>query len=195
MPRTENVDARYSNFVQAGRDINYYHIQIPQISSFGIRLGSHNIAIDGSDNLSALTSTPHSGRHFVTSSSNGFGDVDATTNLIDRIIHFLLDRNCSLNNHQDLTVELESLHQTLALTKLIIRKYDSTPLGQSLANTIHPEITSCFATLQKIFSSINGTRRVDFSITRVCGILRRFWCDEWDDEELAGLRQRLSNSR
>jgi hypothetical protein len=63
-----------------------------------------------------------------------------------------------LNDHHDLVLELESLHQTLTLTKFTIQKYDKTPLGQSMANTVAPEVKLCFAALQELLGSINGTR-------------------------------------
>jgi hypothetical protein len=97
----------------------------------------------------------------------------------------------------DLALELESLQKTLTLTRLVIQVYENKPLGNSLANTITPEILRCFAVLQELLNNLNGTC-VDLSITSVSGVLRQiqrwFWCEE-DEEKFTLLREQLSVSR
>jgi hypothetical protein len=200
------VDARHSTFSQVGRDYNqttihnrHYHISIFPFCS---RRRPHHIAIDFGDNLSQTTFRPDSltpGSHHIQvvmhPLSDGISDIiDPATSLVEQITHFLLGRRRSTNNRQDLTLELESLYQTLTLIKLTIQKYNDTPLGQSLVNVITPEIKLCSTTLQKLLNSFNDTR-LDLSITTVGGLLRRIWWSEWDGHEFASLRKKLLSSR
>jgi hypothetical protein len=196
------VDARQSTFNHAGRDQTtihsrdiHYHIHL---SPFSLRRRSPRIAINiADDKRPRPTSCPDSlskGSRLNRYPSEVVLDIDTTTGLINQITSSLLDGRHSPNNHQDLALELESLHQTLTLTKLTIQKYDDTPLGRSLASMISPEVKLCFATLQKLLDSIDGNW-LDLNITSVVGLWRRIWCGEWDENELTSLREKMSYGR
>jgi hypothetical protein len=182
----ENLDARQSTFNQSGRDINYYFISI----SPRFEQNPHPIAIDIYDNLSRPASGPDSlsqGSHMVTDSSTDL-DEDTTIRLIDQI-----SRTCS-NNRQDFAVELESLRQTLALTKLATQKYANTPLGQSLTDIVSLEIKLCSATLRNILDNLDSTC-VDFHFPIIGALWHRVWQVLWDGGELAAFRNKLANIR
>jgi hypothetical protein len=191
----EQLDARQSTFNQAGRDIIHYHIHISPLESSS---KAHYITINNGNNLSRPTSCPDSlsrPSHLVCLSSDAAPDVDSTTGLIDQITRFIhADRRSSSNKRHDLTIELESLHQTVTLTKLTVQRYNGTPLGQSLANMINPEIRLCSATLQKFLDIVKVTC-LDFSSTSIRGLLCRIWWGKWDDHELPALRGILSDKR
>ncbi|KIM83091.1 hypothetical protein PILCRDRAFT_784274 [Piloderma croceum F 1598] len=119
--------------------------------------------------------------------------VDNATDLIDQITPFLLDRNHSPNNLRDMALELESLHQTLTLIKLTIQKYNKTPLGQSLADFIAPEVNRCFAALQGLLGSTDDIR-LCLSSTSIGHLWRLVWRVMLRDE-FASARKKLSISR
>jgi hypothetical protein len=106
-------------------------------------------------------------------SSGALFAIDATVGIIDLITDLLMDCGDSSNSHRDLAFEFESLLKTFTLTRLTIQMYDGKPLGQSLANTITPEILQCFISLRELLDSVNGTR-LGFHFT-VKLILISYW--------------------
>ena len=134
------------------------------------------------------------GSHLVTYRSDAIPDIEATTGVIDQITHYLYDHKYSSNDHHDLVVELESLHQTLTLTKLTIQQYDKTPLGQSMANMVTPEVELCFVALQELLGSIDGIR-LCLSFTRIGDLWRHVLWALLGGDEFALLRKNLSYSR
>jgi hypothetical protein len=67
------------------------------------------------------------------------------------------------------------------------QRYDNTPLGRSLANTITLEVLKCFLVLQDLFNNVDGTW-LDFNITTIGGLCRQIWWDLWDGDQFALLR-------
>jgi hypothetical protein len=192
------VDARQSTFNQVGRDQTIYNrIQYHiSISPVGSQQRPYRFAVDvGANSLSRPRSGPDilsQGNHLVTHRATP--DVDTTTGLIEQIIPLLIDHSYVSRNCWDLAIELESLHQTLTLTKLAIHKYEDTPLSQNLANIIAPEVKQCSAALQKLWDSLDGTW-LNFSITSIGALWRRIWCGDQDEVGLASSRKMLSVSR
>jgi hypothetical protein len=189
-----NLDARNSVFNHAGRDlrqINIYHIYI---NIFGSRR-PNRIVIDTSDMAQpTLDSLPRASPPVAYPSVVAGLDLDTTTNLIDQTMPILLDLQKSSGTRHYFAPELESLHQTLILTKFTIQRYSNTPLSQNLVNLIAPEVKRCFATLQKLLGGVNGVWLV-FGICTVGGLCRRMWCGEWDEDQFPSLRKKLSQSR
>jgi hypothetical protein len=152
-------------------------------------LGLQQISHQVSANLPRLISTPKT-----YNLPDIVAAVDTATGLLDKIMPFLLDRRYSSNSRQDLALELESLHQTLILTKLTVKKYDNTPLGQSLANMITPEVKLCSVTLQELVDSINSTC-LGLSFTSIRGLWWQIWWAMLGGDEFASLRKKISYSR
>jgi hypothetical protein len=195
-----NVDARQSSFNHAGRDLHqtirnvHYHIYI---SPCGSRRRPHRIAVDIGNKLPLPNRNPvilPQGCLVADCSSDAVAVVDAAVDLIDQIAELLKDWRDSSTSHLDLALELQSLQKTLILTGLAIQKYDSKPLGRSLADTIVPEVLRCFVVLQELLYSINGAW-LGFSITSVGGFWRRIWWGGRDGDSFASLRKKLSDSR
>jgi hypothetical protein len=135
-------------------------------------------------------------RHIVApyQSSHSISTIDSTVNLIIQITNRLIDHTDSSNNHRDLQFQLKFLHQTLMLTRLAIQEYDGRQLGQSLANTITPEVVRCFIVLQEMLGSVIATCQ-GLSLTNIGYLWRPVWRRRWDGEELAVLRDKLSSRR
>jgi hypothetical protein len=127
-------------------------------------------------------------------SSDPTAIVSAAVGLIDRIA-VQMDRRGFLNGLRDhMVVEFGSLQQTLILTKLTILKYDHTPLGHGLGNTITPTVVQCFIVLQELLGSLNGTRS-GLNFTSIGDLWRQVWWSRWEGDEFASSRKKLSESR
>ena len=194
------IDARQSTFNYAGRDQitvhNHIHYHI-YISPYSSRLRRHPFAIDIGDHpsLSIGSSEPLPEGHLITyGSSDAVGIVNAAVGLVDQITDILMECTQSLSIHRCLALELESLQKTLTISGLVINKYGDRPLGQSLANTITPEVLRILSVLEELFGCICGAW-LDFSFTSVGGLCRRIWWSMWGRNEFAGLRRRLSHTR
>jgi hypothetical protein len=190
-------DARHSTFYHAGRDqtmIHNYNILI--ISPGGSRQRPPRIAVDTANTTSSFICSPEflPGSLVAYSSPNALALISAAVGSIDQITELLMDNRQSSSGHRDLALELESLQRSLTLTRLAIQRYDNTPLGRSLANTIIPEVLKCFLVLQDLFNNVDGTW-LDFNITTVGGLCRRIWWDLWDGDQFASLRKKLCHSR
>jgi|SRR5882762_158843 len=123
-----------------------------------------------------------------------FIKVDVKSSTVIPLMPVLLELQKYSGTHRNFVIELESLHQTLILTKLTIQRYSDTSLSQSLVNLITPEIKQCLATLQKLLDCVNGVWLV-FGISTVGGLCHQIWCGEWDEDQFPPLRKKLSHSR
>jgi hypothetical protein len=93
---------------------------------------------------------------------------------------------------QQLERALKSLCQTLYLTKLAILAYECTPLGQSLTETIRPEVEQCCGVLGEILDKINHYQE-NLKSTRISSLWRQVWASGRSVGELQSLRTKLSS--
>jgi len=84
------------------------------------------------------------------------------------------------------------LQQILTLTGLAIHEYCDTPLGQSLAETMAPEVERCSLALQELLDQVNATW---LSLASIGDLWRQIWWGRWDGDEFNLLRKKLSHSR
>ena len=182
------VDARQSTFTHDQTIQNYVTIIIsPSVSPKRPR-----IAVDTIDTLPQPIGTSLKECIVSHSSSNAVGIIGTIVGLIEKITEQLMD--CRQSSNLDWALELESLQRTLSLTRLAVQMYENKPLGQTLANTITPEVLRCCCVLLELFDSINGTW-LDVSINSIGGFWHRIWCAWWDGDEFSLSRQKLSYSR
>jgi len=194
--RVTTLSAPGSTFNNVGRD-QITNINLSLVGSYNRCTHPHcHLPLGPNDGLSQPATGPDylsDGRHLVPYRSDAFPDIETATGLIGQITNLLGDRRDLSRNRHDLVLELESLHQTLTLTKLTSEKYDKTPLGQSLANTVAPEVNICFVALQELLGSIDGIRRLNF--TRIGDLWHWVWWAMLGGDEFALLRKKLSYSR
>lgn len=111
--------------------------------------------------------------------------------IIIQIINILDNRDI----FQALRLELESSAKILDLIKRAIKEYEDKPLGQSLANTITPEVERCCSALQVLLAKVKGILAA--SISPGIGFLR--WAlgmeSNGDVNDLAMVTRRLTDSR
>ena len=119
--------------------------------------------------------------------------VETVVGLIVQITH-LMDRSNDGNNHRDMELELNSLQQTLTLAKLAIQAYGDRPLGQSLANTITPQVERCRVVLLELLDGVNSTRQGLF-FTSIRNLWHPVWRKRWDGDEVASLRMKMHGIR
>jgi len=115
--------------------------------------------------------------------------VDIAVGLVVKIIH-LLHIEWS-DDYRHLERDLKSLCQSLILTRSAIQVYEYTPLGQSLANTVHPKVERCHMVLLETFNKIIHYRE-SLNSTRISGFWRQVWWNSWDENERALFRMELS---
>jgi hypothetical protein len=127
--------------------------------------------------------------HFEASSAG-----DIAIGLIVKIMQLLIVHIRSSDNHRDLKLELESLHQSLTLTGLAIQTYQHSPLGKNLAKNITPEVMQCRVALQELLNKVSGTWR-GLNSTNISDLWFSVWWSRWEGDELASLRLQLSESR
>jgi hypothetical protein len=100
---------------------------------------------------------------------------DVAVRLIDKIGQLLVDpRTETSDSDRELKAELDSLLQTLNLTRLAIQTYEYTPVGRNLAISINPEVERCCAVLQDLFDSIDSCHQGLFATT-----IQWFWRSVW----------------
>jgi len=114
--------------------------------------------------------------------------INIVVDLIVDVVHLL--RIEFSDEYRHLERELKSLSQSLLLTRSAIQVYRYTPLGQSLANTIHPEVERCHVVLQGTLDRI--IHYPQSNSTSIGSFWRQVWCSGLDEEELASLRTELS---
>jgi hypothetical protein len=201
------VDASRSNFYDIGGNYNannnvqfdnrtiHINVTLSGSQAFGNVLQELNagdrlpLSISGLDTLS-----PKGAVVPVCYSSTAASGVDAAANLVVQLVRLLINRGASPETYRDLKRDLESLHQTLVLTRLAIQVYQYTPLGQSLARTVSPEAEKCRVMLQEV---LDGTQscRLGLDPTSISALWRQVWWRGWDGTELASLRMKLSACR
>lgn len=120
--------------------------------------------------------------------------VNNVSGLIDKIEQMLVDPTRPPDYNHGLQEELRPLRQTLALTGLAINAYRYTPLGQSLANSINPEVEQCCTVLQELFDSLRSCRRSMFT-TYIHDLWYHVWRSGWDEDEFTSLRMKLVKIR
>jgi hypothetical protein len=194
-----NIDARQSAFNQVGRDQwNQYTVHIHRQTVINIGQGQTHYHFP--DNLSHVLPRPVSGpetlpqRYVSTTtycSSDTLPIVDPSISLIIQITNRLINHNDS-SNHQILQLQLRSLQQILTLTGLAIHEYCDTPLGQSLAKTMAPEVERCFLALQELLDQVNATW---LGLAGIGDLWRQVWRGRWDGDEFNLLRRKLFHSR
>jgi hypothetical protein len=126
--------------------------------------------------------------------AGSLGDILATAGLAVRIVNVLYDGGYSPDEYRALMCELQSLHRAVILTKDAVEHHRSTPLGQSLANTIGPEVAQCHAVMRMFLGKIDGYRQPLVN-SGIGGLWRKVWWAAWEMEELASLRRTLSTHR
>jgi hypothetical protein len=184
-----NADASGSTFNNVGRDqfnnnfgIVINNINIPLPSS----LHHHRRLTSGTGTLPQSVLIP---KYHASSIVSVAG---IAVHLIVNIINLL--RIESSDECRELERELKSLCQSLNLTGLAIRAYEYTPLGQSLAKTIHPEVERCRGILQEMLDKIIHYRE-SLKSTSISGLWRQVWWNGWDVDELASSRMELSGHK
>lgn len=153
-----NTDARQSTFNDVGRD------QIVTTTNNIIMPNStvHHLISNYTEDqpIMSFVAAPlsHSGLPTPVCYSEA-GDKAAC--LIIDTMQLLMVRAPS-DNHHHLKQELESMQQTLTLTRLAIQAYEHSPLGRSLTNAINEEVEGCRVILQELLDKIrqlhNSTR-------------------------------------
>ena len=190
------LDARKSVIYNAGRDCNQTtNYTILVISPCVSPQRNHRVSIADTPIYSHESSLARQIPVTYTP-SNAVFVVGAVVDLIEKITELLMDsRQSSIaGGHRELALELESLQMTLTLTRRAIQMYENKPMGQSLVNTITPEVLGCLFALRELFDRIDGTW-LDLSITSIGGLWRRIWTVCWDRDTFPLLRRKLSYSR
>jgi len=187
-----HVHANYSTFNQVGGNQTIIYNNTTLIISPGLSRNRISVLSDTQSLPTYRPQTFQQGGHF---SSSAVAIIGTVVGLIETITdELLVDSKQSSSMHRDLALELESLQRTLSLTRLAVQIYQDRPLGQSLANTITPEVLACLFTLQELLDHI-GSTWLDLCITSASRFWRRIWGVRWDGDESTLLRKKLSSSR
>ena len=120
--------------------------------------------------------------------------LDITADLIVQIVDLLIMPRQPTDNHSDLRLEMKTLHQSIILTRRAIQEYENRPLGQSLIHAVTLEVDRCRVILQDVFDTVNGTWH-GLNPTSIRNFWRPVWWGRWDGDEMALLRDQLSDSR
>lgn len=122
--------------------------------------------------------------------------IDITTRLIIQISQLLTEKSQTADTHdaQELKRELKVLYDSLVCSALAIQVYDQRPLGQSLINTITPEVYRCREALKELLDKVNGTRH-GLGQTVIEGFWQPVWWSGWDEDELKLLKKKLYTRR
>lgn len=119
--------------------------------------------------------------------SNAVFFIGIADRLISHISNSLVGRTDSLNLH-GMERLLEGLQQILFLTGRAIFVYHDSPLGQSLANAITPEVERCCVLLSELLNKVRDTR-VGLIYTRISAVWHQVFGTQWD--ELASFKRGL----
>jgi hypothetical protein len=150
-----NVDTRYSNYYQANTTANFCLFGFFTAES---RQTANNIQDNHSKELSrpTLCNGLKSQRGVAAKSCHSLDAlsiINIAVGLIAQLAEKLIRRGDPSNN------QLRSLNQTLTQLGIAIQVYDGRPLGQSLANTITPEVEQCVVLLRVWLHNV-GKREV-----------------------------------
>jgi hypothetical protein len=194
------TDVRQSTFNETGRDhisINQTHVHFSLFGSSGrapiqIPRNSRDLLLPTTlYDRTAFRGNSLAATYYNTSDTGSV--LDTAAYLIVQIADRLMDGRNTSNSHRNLAFELESLYHTLTMTGLAINGCDGRPLGQSLANTITPEVEHACFVLQKFLSRANSTW-LGLFLASIGNLWRRVWWSRGDGDELVSLRQ-LSDCR
>jgi hypothetical protein len=187
-----SIDARHTNFNQVGRDMIHHQTKHLHINIFlpGSQRTRHPIPADSPRPSQILSQ----GSLVAYRSSDVVAAVDAALGLVNQTVELLHDCRNSSSCRLNLTLEINSLQQTLTLARSTVQKYDKTPLARSLANIITPEVQRCSLVLQELIDSIDGPW-LDITITSVGGFWRRIRWGVRVGDQSAPLGKKLSHSR
>ena len=192
------TDARGSNFTTVGRDQNIHQTINITIAGSNLDQALPRVLRDLDSISQWPTSSPEvSSRKDVIAQVYPLDtEVNVTSGLIDKIEQMLVDSTLAgpPDCNRGLREELRPLRQTLTLTALAINAYRSTPLGQSLATSINPEVERCCAVLQELFDSIRSCRQSMFA-TYIRDLWYHVWWSGLEEDEFASLRMELLKIR
>jgi hypothetical protein len=122
------------------------------------------------------------------------GDILSAAGLAIRIIQTLYAYGDPSGEHLALTFELQSLNEALILTKDALRRYEKTPLGSNLDNTIHPIVAQCHTLMQNFLGKLEGCRQ-PLSTTGISGLWRKVLWAAGEVSEVEMLRTKLCAQR
>jgi hypothetical protein len=140
------------------------------------------------------TSSPESALIRVFASLPADLAADTAVRLVIQITELSVDHKDLSDTYRDLEYELKLLHQTLILTGLAIREYNDRLLGESLANTIKPEMERCCMALLELLDKVNCTRQ-GLAFTSISDLWRPIFGSRWDGSELSSLKMQLGHIR
>lgn len=189
------TDARGSNFTTVGRDQNFHQTINITITGSNLDQALPRVLRDLDGISQWPTSSPEvSSRKDVIAQVYPLdAEVNIASGLIDKIEQMLVD-STPPDCNRGLREELQPLRQTLTLTGIANKAYRSTPLGQSLATSINPEVERCCAVLQELFDSIRSCRQSMFA-TYIRDLWYHVWWSGWEEDEFASLRMELLKIR
>jgi hypothetical protein len=98
-------------------------------------------------------------RNFVGTSHRTHQTIDLSIDRIRETVELLSGDIGNPNMCRDLKTELESIDQTLFLTKHDTQAFKHTPLDRLLTNTVSPEIEQCSDVLWDILDKISFYQR------------------------------------
>jgi len=113
--------------------------------------------------------------------------------LIDKLAQ-TIDNHDGGEGYQDLTHELQSLRRALLSIEKAVKGYEDTPLHHSLAAAIHPQLEKCFASLKRVYDTVDAYRK-SYASTVISRFWRRVWWSAQTEGELAALTTELSACR
>jgi len=122
-------------------------------------------------------------------------DIYSTAELIIKIVRALADSNDS-HKFSDITptVELQSLNASLISIRLAVGRYENTPISQSLAQMIHPEVSRCCFQPRRIYDQIERYQR-SLIPTHIHGLWRTVYGSRWDVAEYKLFKEKVSACR
>jgi hypothetical protein len=178
-----HIDARGSTLVSVGRDqvntVITININAPPTISRQSRRRLRSNGYPGTlchiipkDNSSAV-----------------FSNVDTAIRQIANIVHLL--RADSQDEYRQLEQELKTTCESLTLIGSAIQAYKYTPLCETLAKAILPEVEQCCTLLQEMSSKIIPCRD-GLMLTAIHDLWRQVWWNTLGDNELAKWKKELS---
>ena len=124
--------------------------------------------------------------------AGSLGDILATIGLTAQVVRVLYDHRNITHECDTLVMELQSLQQVLILTNVALKKYESTPLGEPLADFIRPELAQCHVLLQQFSHKVESCRQALTSTTISTFWRRVVWAAS---DEAGSLSAKLSGHR
>lgn len=97
--------------------------------------------------------------------AGSLGDIVATISLTTQVVKVLYDHRNITRECDTLAMEVRSLQQVLILTNVALKRYESTPLGETLVHCILPEVAQCHLVLQQLSHKVESCRQALTSTT------------------------------